>query len=175
MSSLESQDTGAAVPAQESVLTDLEFARIMEGPKVISGDIIWAWRDQTLSAYAFRADIYIGETSPIFVNGHFKLPARSLSYSIIHRTEGRIYSLDMGHPHGNLHDKARQGPLHKHIWSEEDENAENVYVPTDITASVAEPAKAWYEFCAEANINHDGAMLMPAPDTEAEPAKEKQQ
>lgn len=82
MSSSESQDTGAAVPAQESVLTDLEFAQIMEGTKVISGDI---------------------------------------------------------------------------------------------TASVAEPAKAWSEFCAEANINHDGAMLMPALDTQAEPAKEKQQ
>ena len=175
MSSSESQDPGAAVPAQESVLTDLEFAQIMEGPKVISGDITWEWRDQALSAYAFRADIYIGEISPIFVNGHFKLPARSLSYSIIHRTEGRIYSLDMGHPHGDLHDKARQGPLHKHIWSEEDGNAKNVYVPSDITASVAEPAKAWSEFCAEANINHDGAMLMPASETQAEPAKEKQQ
>lgn len=175
MSSPESQDHGAAVPAQESVLTDLEFARIMEGPKVISGDITWEWRDQTLSAYAFRADIYIGEISLIFVNGHFKLPARSLSYAIIHRTEGRIYSLDMGHPHGHPHDKARQEPVHKHIWSEEDGNAKNVYVPSDITASVAEPAKAWYEFCAEANINHNGAMLMPAPDAEADPAKETQQ
>lgn len=175
MSNPESRDPEAVASARESVLTDLEFARIMEGPKAISGDVIWEWRDQTLSAYAFRADIYIGDISPIFVHGHLKLPARSLSYTIVHRTEGRIYSLDMGHPHGHPHDRARQGPMHKHSWSEEKGNAQNVYVPSDITASVAEPAKAWDEFCAEANINHDGAMLMPEQDTEAEPDKEMQQ
>ena len=35
--------------------TDEEFAAIMEGSKLIEGDITWEWRDQTRTALIFNS------------------------------------------------------------------------------------------------------------------------
>ena len=48
-----------------------------------------------------------------------------------------------------------------HKWSDKYRD-KKAYVPKDITESISNPAAVWRQFCAEANIQHDGKMA-PLP------------
>ena len=65
----------------------------------------------------------------------------------------------MGNDHHNPQCD-RVGDPHKHQWSERYLDRE-AYAPEDITAAISDPASVWRQFCAEANIGHNGRMQSP--------------
>lgn len=76
--------------------------------------------------------------------------AQKLSYTLIHRSLGRIYALDMGKEHRNPL-RSKVGRIHKHHWKELLGDKE-AYIPEDITAPLTDPVAVWKQFCTEARI-----------------------
>ena len=95
------------------------------------------------------------------MKGRYNVAARTLTYALILKTAGRIYSLDLGKDHHNPQCD-QVGEKHKHRWSEQYGDQE-AYVPEDVNAPVSDPVTVWKEFCAEARIQHDGKMKPPPP------------
>lgn len=141
-------------------MTQAEFdALLADESKRIDGDIAWADDEDQSPAVEFRAEVRSDAGYPLFVRGSFNTEAQTLTYALIHRGVGRIYALDLGKDHHNPTCE-HTGERHKHRWSDmlRDKAA---YVPTDITAPVADPGTVWQQFCTEACIRHDGALQPP--------------
>ena len=141
-------------------LTQPEFDAIMEDEtKTISANIDWEGNpnSQTLK---FRVDIDSSQGHPIFVDGWCNFSSGKLSFSIIHRSVGRIYGLDLGADHQNP-DGEYVGEKHKNHWvpGSRDKWA---YVPEDITETWEHPVETWRQFCEEAHIDHQGEMQAPS-------------
>ena len=144
-------------------LTDAEFASILgDEEKRIRKDISWAKDEDHSPALEFRVQVESHQGWPLFVNGRYNRHAGTLTYALILKTIGRIYSLDLGKDHHNPHCE-QVGDKHKHRWSEQYRDKE-AYVPDDVTAPVSDPVAVWGQFCAEARIRHDGTMSQPPPE-----------
>ena len=96
---------------------------------------------------------------PLFVRGRYNQLAGALSYTLILKTTGRVYGLDLGKEHHNP-TCDQVGEKHKHHWKEQFKDKE-AYVPSDISAPVDEPVAVWQQFCAESQITHDGRLSTP--------------
>lgn len=144
-------------------LTDAEFASILgDATKSITGDIVWGEDEDHSPARQFRAEVASSAGWPLFINGYYNPQARTLSYALILRTEGRIYGLDLGKDHHNP-ECNQVGERHKHRWSKGLRDKE-AYVPNDITAPVSDPVGVWRQFCTEARLIHHGEMKQPPPE-----------
>ena len=136
-----------------------EYEAIINDPhKVIREIIHWAGNPNS-TRREFKVDVESDEGYPIFVKGWYNSSSGKLSYSIIHRTVGRIYGLDLGADHRNP-DGEVVGEKHKNYWvpGYRDKWA---YVPEDITETWDSPAAVWRQFCAEARLTHSGPMESP--------------
>ena len=144
------------------LLTDREFASILaDETKRIQDDIAWREdEDHSPAAVEFRVEIESMNGWPLVVKGYYNSVAGTLSYTIILKTTGRIYGLDLGKDHHNPQCQ-QVGEPHKHQWSEQFGDKE-AYVPNDVNAPVSDPVAVWKEFCAKARIRHDGRMQPPA-------------
>ena len=140
--------------------TDEEFAAIMEGSKLIAGDITWEWRDQARTALIFKTAVESEVGEELVMHGHYIPDKPSLTFALIHEGARRIYGLDMGRNHRDAQNRP-VGTLHKHFWSEQYMDEREAYVPVDITAPASEPLAVWGQFCEEANIEHTGVMVPP--------------
>ena len=131
---------------------------IADATKTITADITWEGGPNS-PRREFRLDIESGEGYPIFVKGWYNSSSGKLSFSIIHRTAGRIYGLDLGADHQNPDGKF-VGEKHKNYWvpGYRDKWA---YVPEDITETWDRPVSVWRQFCTEALLTHSGAMQVP--------------
>ena len=141
-------------------LTQQEYDAIMaDGTKAIDGNIVWEGHFNS-PAREFRIDIESNEGYPIFIKGWYNPSSGKLSYAIIHRSVGRIYGLDLGAEHYNP-DGEPVGEKHKNYWvlGYRDKWA---YVPEEITDTWDRPVAVWDQFCAEAKLQHSGAMRAPA-------------
>lgn len=141
-------------------LTNAEWASIIDGVKRIAGNIAWSEDEDHSPARIFRVEVETEAGWSLFIQGRYNRLAAKLSYSLILRTEGRIYGLDLGRGHINPNGEF-VGETHKARWSERYRDKE-AYVPQDITAPVHNPVAVWEQFCAEANIQHDGVMNPPS-------------
>ena len=133
-------------------------AIINDTTKVIVDDIVWeGGRNSPMRE--FRVNIDSEDSHPIFVKGWYNPHSGKLSYSIIHRSVGRIYGLDLGADHQNP-DGELVGEKHKNYWvpGSRDKWA---YVPDDITQPWDRPTAVWAQFCAEANLRHSGTIQNP--------------
>lgn len=141
--------------------TEQEFEiLIRDNSKTISEDINWIADKNHSHSFIFKKQITSNANYPIFVKGNFNILRGVLSYTIIHRSVGRIYGLDMGQNHRNPSNKKKVGRVHKYSWTELYRDGE-AYCPTDITKPLNDVVGVWHEFCLEANINHNGAMIIP--------------
>ena len=141
-------------------LTDDEFAVIMEDEtKRIGDDVTWGEDEDHSPAREFRVCVESANGWPLFVNGRYNPVAETLTYVLVLKTTGRIYSLDLGKDHHNPQCE-QVGEKHKHRWSERYGDKE-AYVPDDVNAPVSDPVAVWDQFCAEARIRHDGRMNRP--------------
>ena len=141
-------------------LTDDEFAVIMEDEtKCIGDDVTWGEDEDHSPAQEFRVRVESANGWPLFVNGRYNPVAATLTYVLVLKTTGRIYSLDLGKDHHNPQCE-QVGEKHKHRWSERYGDKE-AYVPDDVNAPVSDPVAVWDQFCAEARIRHDGRMNRP--------------
>ena len=134
-------------------------AILSDNTKTISEDIEWNADDDHSPAQEFRVEVDTIFGYPLFLNGWYNPLSGKLSYTIIHRGVGRIYSLDLGSDHRNP-DGKRVGEKHKHRWKGGSRD-KVAYVPGDITAPWCRPVEAWKQFCAEANLSHSGIMSPP--------------
>lgn len=141
------------------MLTDNEFDSIMVGEKNVRGTVSWREDDDHSPALEFRIDVESKSGPPMFVHGYYNIAAGKLNYTLILKTTGRIYGLDLGKAHRNP-ESTQVGEKHKHRWSERYRD-KAAYVPDDITADISDPVAVWKQFCAEANIRHDGYMEQP--------------
>ena len=142
------------------VISQQEFAAIInDDTKVIFENIVWEGSPDS-PRREFRIDIESDEGYPVFVKGWYNSSSGKLSFSIIHRTAGRIYGLDLGADHQNP-DGEFVGEKHKNYWvpGYRDKWA---YVPQDITETWNRPVEVWRQFCAEARLTHSGTMRPPA-------------
>lgn len=135
------------------------FAVIDDKSKRIDENIDWGEDEDHSPAREFRCEIFSDAKWPLIVRGRRNPLAGTLSFSIILNPVGRIYALDMGKDHHNPQCH-RVGEKHKHKWTEKYRDKE-AYVPEDITESISNPPAVWRQFCAEANIRHDGKMYTP--------------
>lgn len=140
-----------------------EYEALMsDATKRIDRDVAWAEDEDHSPAVGFRAEVRSDPGYPLYVKGYLNRAARKLTYVLIHRAEGRVYGLDLGkdhrNPSGNL-----VSEKHKHHWSEQT-GVKDAYVPEDITATVDNPVEVWEQFCAEANLAHNGNMNPPPPE-----------
>ena len=120
------------------LLTDREFVSILaDETKRIQDDIAWREDEDHSPAVEFRVEIESMNGWPLVVKGYYNSSAGTLSYTLILKTTGRIYGLDLGKDHHNPQCQ-QVGEPHKH------------------------PVAVWKEFCAEARIRHDGRMQPPA-------------
>lgn len=143
-------------------LTDHEFSTILnDRSKCIRGDIVWTEDDDHSPAREFRAEIDSRTGWALFVYGRWNPLAQTLNYSLILRTVGRIYGLDLGKDHHNPSCN-QVGEEHKHSWTEKYRD-KHAYKPKDITAQLSIPVAVWKEFCSEASINHEGNLSNPPP------------
>ena len=141
-------------------LKDTEFTLILEDTsKRIDGNIVWKEDEDHSPARQFQAEVKSEKGWPLFIKGHYNPLINSLSYALIMRPVSRIYGLDLGKDHRNPQGE-QVGEKHKHKWSEKYRD-KVAYVPSDITASVSNPAAVWKQFCTEARIQHDGVLLSP--------------
>lgn len=131
---------------------------ISDTTKVIDEVIAWEGAGNS-PMRQFTVNIQSDDGHPIFVKGWYNPGSGKLSYSIIHRSVGRIYGLDLGADHVNPNGES-VGDKHKNFWvpGRRDKWA---YVPEDITETWDRPAAVWTQFCAEANIQHTGTMRDP--------------
>lgn len=140
-------------------LTNAEFAAILEDAKRIEGDIGWSADEDRSPSLIFRAEIESAGGWPLFVQGRYNQLARTLTYALILKSEGRIYALDMGRDHHNPQCN-QTGKKHMHRWSERYKDKE-AQIPDEVTASVDDPVAVWRQFCREAHIQHNGIMNLP--------------
>lgn len=146
------------------MLGSAEFDSILnDQTKEIVGDIIWATDEDHSHCVEFRAEVPSSAGWPLFIKGTYNPLVPALSYSLILKTDGRIYGLDLGKDHHNPQCN-QVGDCHKHRWSETFRDKE-AYAPDDIKASAQDPVAVWKEFCAEASIRHSGQMRPPPPHT----------
>ncbi len=139
-------------------LKDADFTLILEDTsKRIDGNIVWKEDEDHSPARQFQAEVKSEKDWPLFINGRYNPLINSLSYVLIMRSVGRIYGLDLGKDHHNPQGE-QVGEKHKHKWSEKYRDKE-AYAPSDITASVSNPVAVWKQFCTEARIQHNGALL----------------
>ncbi len=141
-------------------ITQTEFeALIADETKRIDGDLRWTEDEDHSPAYQFRAHVRSDAGYPLFVNGRYNALAGTLSFTLVHRSTGRVYGLDLGADHHNPTCQ-RVGEKHKHRWT--DQFADKwAYVPDDITAPPEEPVAVWQQFCLEARIAHHGTLDRP--------------
>jgi hypothetical protein len=141
-------------------ITQNEFEVILaDETKQIDGDVIWKQDEDHSPAVEFRVEVVNQAGYPLFVFGRSNEAAGTLSYSLIHRSTGRIYSLDLGADHHNP-SCTLVGEKHKHRWSDQYADKE-AYPPSDITETAAHPAAVWLQFCKEAKITHRGVLQAP--------------
>ncbi len=146
-------------------MTDTEFAAIIsDETKEIDGDLEWSNDEDHSPCVEFRANVGSDSGYPIFVCGSYNPMALKLSFSLIHRGQGRIYGLDLGSEHHNP-SCDYVGDCHKHRWTETHRDKE-AYVPQDLTAEIDDPVAVWEQFCAESKIRHRG-RLAPPPASQA--------
>ena len=143
-------------------MTDAEFAEILADPsKVIAGDLVWKPDADHSPSCEFSAEIQSDVGWPIVVRGSYNPIAGKLTFAVIHRSDGRIYALDLGARHHNV-DGHWVGDTHKHRWAEATAD-KHAYEPEDITASVTDAVQVWRQFCTEAHIRHLGELQVPPP------------
>ena len=134
-------------------------AIIDDDTKVIAENIVWEG-DSNSSTRKFRAEVDSAEGHPIFVDGWYNPSSGKLSFSIIRRSAGRIYGLDLGADHHNPNCEF-VGEKHKNYWVP-GSGTKWAYVPEDITETWGRPLEVWHQFCAEAKLTHSGTMSQPA-------------
>jgi hypothetical protein len=143
------------------MLSDTEFSKIItDTSKRIEGDIVWSQDTDNSPAIEFRVEILSDEAYPLFMKGRYNAVAQKLSFSLIYKGIGRIYSLDIGREHVNPTGE-QVGEKHKHRWQAQYRD-KWAYKPADITALVNEPVQVWKQFCLEAQITHNGTMIIPS-------------
>lgn len=143
--------------------TRQEFESLLaDKSKRVEGDITWQNDEDHSPCVEFRKEIHSDMGYPLFVSGSYNHEAQTLSFTVIHRSVGRIYALDLGKNHRNPHDRSLLGDKHKHGWSEQYRDKE-AYVPEDIDATIDDPAQVWAQFCMEACIVHNGKIVTPKP------------
>jgi hypothetical protein len=141
-------------------LTTIEFATILaDTSKRIEGDITWSEDEDHSPALEFTGKVHSDSGWPLFVRGSINPVAGCLTFTLILKSEGRIYALDMGKDHHNPQ-CTQVGEKHKHRWVETFRDKE-AYAPDDITAFVSDPVSVWKQFCAEVGIIHDGKLAEP--------------
>ena len=141
-------------------LSQQEYDAIIDDDtKIIAENIVWEGSPNSPTR-RFRAEVDSDEGYPIFVDGWYNPSSGKLSYSIIHRSVGRIYGLDLGADHQNP-DRRTVGEKHKNYWVP-GSRANWAYVPEDITETWDRPVEVWRQFCAEAKLTHSGTMSQPA-------------
>ena len=147
-------------------MTDQEFAVIVtDTTKRIEGNIVWGDHPQHAGVQEFRIPIDSDAGYPLFLVGRYNDAMGKLTYAIIHRSEGRIYALDLGANH--LNPSPPEGGArelltgaHKHYWTERHRD-KLAYRPRDITETWEQPLAVWRQFCAEARIDHRGNLSPP--------------
>lgn len=142
------------------MLSNQDIQRILaDTSKRVEGDIRWSDDEDRSVNRVFRAKVKSDSGYSLEVRGRFNHQAGFLTYLLILKGQGRIYSLDIGQEHHNP-DCNRVGEKHKHMWCEEfgDKQA---YEPEDITAMWNDPVEVWQQFCREANLTHQGTMYPP--------------
>ncbi|NLX97568.1 MAG: hypothetical protein GXY83_15475 [Rhodopirellula sp.] len=143
-------------------LTNAEFEALLANPsKEIVGDLGWSEDEDHSPSVEFRAEVQSDAGWPLFVRGSYNQLAGALSYSLILKTTGRVYGLDLGKDHHNP-TCDQVGEKHKHRWKEQFKDKE-AYVPADITAPVTDPVAVWQQFCRESAITHHGNLSAPPP------------
>lgn len=143
-------------------LSNTEFEAILaDTSKQIDGDIDWQEDEDHSPAIEFKVDVRSNAGWPLFVRGSYNALAGTLTFSLILKTDGRMYGLDMGKNH---HNPTCQmvGEIHKHRWSEAHKD-KVAYRPDDITKPANDPVGVWQQFCSESKIVHNGALRQPAP------------
>ena len=143
-------------------ITQSEFEAILaDESKRIRGDLYWQEDDDHSPALEFVAAVESEAGYPLFVKGRLNRLSSKLSYTVIHRSTGRIYALDLGADHHNPTCQ-RVGEKHKHSWT--DQHADKLaYMPKDVASGLEHPDAVWQQFCAEAKIVHDGSLHPPPP------------
>jgi len=143
-------------------LTNTELETILNNAtKRIDGDIAWQEDEDHSPCVEFCAEVASDAGWPLFIRASHNPLIPSLSYTMILKTAGRVYALDLGKEHHNPQcDKV--GEKHKHRWTEQFRDKE-AYVPDDITALASDPVLVWRQFCCEAKIAHNGTLSAPLP------------
>jgi hypothetical protein len=134
-------------------------------PRPSRGTSQWNDDPDHYPSVEFRVEVTSETGYPIVIIGSYNRLASALSYTMVHRGNGRIYALDLGKDHRNPDGKL-VGRKHKHRWNEPVKDKE-AYVPADITAPLNDPVAVWNQFCAEAAIKHLGVLSQP-PAVQAE-------
>ena len=141
-------------------ISQQEFESILaDTTKQIVGDIVWTDDVDHSPAKEFRVEVQTNDEHPLFVTGSYNPFSGNLSFGFILRGTGRVYALDLGKDHRNP-DGVRVGEKHKHRWLDGYRDT-FAYVPGDITETWQRPLAVWDQFCAEAQLRHDGMMLAP--------------
>jgi len=143
-------------------ISQTEFDAMMaDTSKHIDGDLRWRPDEDHSPGIEFRAEVLSDAGYPLFAAGRFNRLAGKTSFSLIHKTTGRVYGLCLGSDHHNPTCE-RIGERHKHLWT--DANKDKwAYVPPDVSARAEDPVGAWQEFCREAGIDHRGQLAQPGP------------
>lgn len=143
-------------------LTNTEFETILnDASKRIDKDIAWREDEDHSPCVEFHAEVMSDAGWPLFIRGSYNPLIPALSYVMILKTVGRVYGLDLGKDHHNPQCN-QVGEKHKHKWTEQFRDKE-AYVPNDITEPASDPVAVWQQFCAEANLTHNGTMAVPQP------------
>ncbi|MCR4315422.1 MAG: hypothetical protein NUW37_03625 [Planctomycetes bacterium] len=138
----------------------LEFESILsDDSKYIDSDISWSEDEDHSPSVEFPVEVRSREGLPLFVKGSYNPLIPALSYSLILKTVGRIYGLDLGKDHHNP-ECNQVGEKHKHKWTEQSRD-KWAYAPEDITEPPSNPVGVWNQFCSEANIKHSGKIFEP--------------
>ncbi|HPA46009.1 MAG TPA: hypothetical protein PK395_09620 [bacterium] len=141
-------------------VTNTEFDAILNNTsKRVEGDIVWVQDEDHSPSLEFLAGVQSDAGWPLFVRGSYNPLIPALSYVLILKTTGRVYGLDLGKDHHNPQ-CIQIGEKHKHSWTEQFRDKE-AYVSEDIMATASDPVAVWREFCAEANLIHNGTMRQP--------------
>ena len=141
-------------------VTQNEFeALIGEPSKRIVGNIEWGDDEDHSPSVEFRAEVESDPGYPISVRGSYNSHARALSFTLVHRSVGRIFALDVGKDHHNP-DCNRVGDMHLHSWTEQFRD-KVAMVPAGVTATFDDPRALWQQFCSLAGIRHDGEFPPP--------------
>ena len=142
------------------MITQEDFDALLANPtKRVLGDVAWTRVPGGAPAVGFRVDVLVDPPVPLTVAGRFNPATRKLSYTLIHNRARRIYGLDLGESHRNPDGAILRG-THKHRWRDRWKDR-CAYRPPDITAGWDDPVTVWKQFCAEANLRHDGVLEQP--------------